>query len=140
MCHTPLTYAHPMHAPAGKLRPLMGSHILWIAAKQSHLFQHAHNVRATDAVINGDVHAFVAEVVCDGQALDASPFGQAVADEVHAPDFIDEAALMQRHAIETQALHATVLAYRQVDQLVEPIRALVAVRVPAARSKSAMSR
>lgn len=76
-------------------------------------------------MINSDIHTFVAEVVWDGQALDASPVGQAVADEVHVPDSIDGAALKQRHAIEPQALLATALAHRQVGQLVEPIRALV---------------
>lgn len=47
---------------AGKVQHLVGSHGLWIAAKQHYPLQHAHNVHAMDAVIN-HIHAFVAEVV-----------------------------------------------------------------------------
>jgi hypothetical protein len=76
-------------------------------------------------VIDGDVHALVAEVVGDGQALDAPTAGWAVADEVHAPDFVDGLAFVQWHAFELQALLAAALAHRQVSQLVEPVHALV---------------
>lgn len=37
------------------------------------------------AVVDRDVHAFVADVVGHGQALQASAVGHAVADEIHAP-------------------------------------------------------
>ena len=46
------------------------------------------------------VQALVAEVVGDGQAFDVPTTGQAVADEVHAPDLVKGSRLMQRHAFE----------------------------------------
>src|SRR5574343_434880 len=116
----------PSHeGPAGELRALVGSDGLRIAPEPGDLVQHAHDVLATNAVIDGDVHALVAEVVGHGQALDAPPAGQAVADEVHAPHLVDGPALVQRHPFELQALLAAALAHRQVRQLVEPVHALV---------------
>jgi hypothetical protein len=41
----------------------------------------------------------VAEVIGHGQTLDAPAVGQAVADEVHAPDLIDRLGDLQRHAL-----------------------------------------
>ena len=76
-------------------------------------------------MVHSDVHALVAEVVGHGQALDAPPAGQAVADEVHAPHLVDRLTLVQRHAFELQALLAAALAHRQIGQLVEPVHALV---------------
>lgn len=125
---------------AGELRPLVGSHRLRVAPEARHLVQHSHNVIAADAVIDGDVHALVAEVVGDGQALDAPPAGQAIRDEVHAPDFVNGLAFVQRHAFELQALLAPALAYRQVGQLVQPVYAVSLTLVPAARSRSPMRR
>jgi len=107
---------------------LVGPHGLRVAPEPRHLVQHARDVLAADAVIDGNVHALMAEVVGDGQALDAPPIGQAVADEVHAPHLVDRLALVQRHAFELQALLAAALAHRQVGQLVEPIHALVVDR------------
>ncbi len=110
---------------ARELWPLVGSHGLRVAPEPRNLVEHAHDVLAADAVIHSDVHALVAEVIGHGQALDAPTAGQAVADEVHAPDFIDGTALVQRHPFELQALLAAALTHRQVGQSVEPVHALV---------------
>lgn len=48
----------------------------------------AHDVRAADAVVHGNVHAFAGEVIDDGQALDPAAIGQRVEDEVHAPGVV----------------------------------------------------
>lgn len=111
--------------PARKFWPLVGSHSLRVAPEPRNLFEHEHDVLAADAMVHSDVHALVTEVVGHGQTLDAPPSGQAVADEVHAPDFIDGPALVQRHAFELQVLLAAPLTHRrQVGQPVEPVPAL----------------
>lgn len=56
----------------------------------------AYHVSATDAVIDRDVDAFVAEVVGDRQALQSPAVGRGVTDEVHAPDHVGAARLHQR--------------------------------------------
>lgn len=104
---------------------LVGSHGLRVAPEPRNLVEHAHDALAADAMVHSDVHALVAEVVSHGRTLDAPPAGQAVADEVHAPDFIDGPVLVQRHAFELQALLAAPLTHRrQVGQPVEPVTAL----------------
>jgi hypothetical protein len=46
----------------------------------------------------------MAEVIGHCQALDAPPAGQAVADEVHAPDLIDAVGQLQWHALRSRPL------------------------------------
>lgn len=97
---------------ADELGPLACAHGQRVTAKPRYLLPHAHDVLAADAVVDGDIHALVAEVIGDGQALDAPATGQAVGDKVHAPNFISVLALVQRNAFELQALYTTALAHR----------------------------
>ena len=75
--------------PAGELRAVVGSDGGRVAPEARRLIQQPGDVQAADAVVHSDLHAFVAEVIGHGQALDAPATGQAVADEVHAPHLVD---------------------------------------------------
>ena len=57
------------------------------------------DVGARDAVVHGDVHALVAEVVGHRRALQAPAVGQTVADEIHAPYLVDAAGQLRWHAL-----------------------------------------
>ena len=74
--------------PAGELRPVIGTHRTGISPKNRSTIQKPGYVLAGDAVIDPDLDALVAVVIGHRQAFDAPARGQAVADKVHAPDFI----------------------------------------------------
>src|SRR5690606_20208005 len=68
--------------PAGELRTVVGANRPGIAPETGGLVQHAHDIGAADAVIDGDVDGLVREVVGHGQALETAAAGQRVTDEV----------------------------------------------------------
>ena len=67
----------------------------------------------------------MAEVIGHRQALDAPSIRQAIADEVHAPDFVDALGQLQRHALAGRALGLLAFAYGQLGLAVQPVHALV---------------
>jgi hypothetical protein len=76
----------------------------------------------------------VAEVVGHGQALQPPAIGQAVADEIHAPDLVDGAGHLQRHALGRRAAHLLALAHGQVRSAVQaPDTLVVDAREPRAQ-------
>ncbi len=133
--------------PAGELRTVVRAHRPRVAAEPRSLIQHAHEVGATDAMVDRDVDALVGKVVGDRQALQAAPVGQRVADEVHAPYRIggrcrrQPLALAGRPADLLATTHGQVrLAIQAVDLLVVHSRVLrtqqvvqAAIAEPAAR-------
>jgi len=76
-------------------------------------------------VVDGDIHALVAEVVGHRQALQASPVGKAVADEIHAPNLVDRASQLQRHPLVDGPLALLALAHSQVGLSVKTVHPLV---------------
>ena len=61
----------------GELRAIVGAYRTPLAAEARSLIQNTYHVGTTDAVIERDVDAIVAEVVGDGQAFEPTPVGQA---------------------------------------------------------------
>ncbi len=62
----------PRHeCPAGELRAVVGSDLLGVTPKRGCPVQQARHVSTAHAEVCGDVHALVAEVIRNGQALDA---------------------------------------------------------------------
>src|SRR5574343_72899 len=96
-----------------------------VAPKASSLIQQPGHVQPADAVIHCDLHAFMADAVGHGQALDAPPVGQTVADKVHAPHLVDALGDVERRALHHRPLGLLALAHRQVGRAVEPIHPLV---------------
>lgn len=111
--------------PAGELRAVIGSDRGRVAPESRCLVQQPGDVQTADAVVHCNLHAFVAEVVGHGQALDAPPVGQAVADEVHAPHLVDALGDVQGRALHHRALGLLALANRQIGRAVEPVHPLV---------------
>lgn len=71
------------------------------------------------------MHALVVEVVGHGQEFDGPLIGQAVADKVHAPDFVDALGHLQRHALRRRPPDFLAPAHGQVSFGVKAIHALV---------------
>ncbi len=67
----------------------------------------------------------MAEIIGHGQALDAPPVGQAVADEVHAPHLVDLPCDVEGCALHHRPLGLLALAHRQLGDAVEPVHAFV---------------
>lgn len=111
--------------PAGELRPVVGSHRRWIAPEDRRPVQQPRHVLTGDAIVHGDVHALVREVVGHGQALDAPAVGQTVGNEVHAPHLVDTASYRKWHALAGCAPHLLALTNRQLRLAVQPIDPLV---------------
>jgi len=84
-----------------------------VAAEPGRLVKKARDVLARDPEVGADLHALVAEVVGHGEKLDAAAAGQAVTHEVHAPDLVDGARQLQRHALGDRPLGLSALAHRQ---------------------------
>ena len=84
--------------PAVNSRPLSVRTAGRVALEQRCVVEHARDVLVRGAPIYRDVHAVVAEVVGDCQALDAPPGAQAVDGEVHAP-IVAGAGRLQRNAL-----------------------------------------
>ena len=81
--------------PARELRPAIGADRFRVAPEQGPPIQDARHVVARDSVVDRQVHAFPAEVIDGGQRLELACVGQAVVDEVDAPDFVDRAGRRQ---------------------------------------------
>ena len=119
----------PSHeGPAGELRAVVGANGQRVAPKARRLVQHARDVSARDPEVDADLNALVAEVVGHGQTFDAPSAGQAVTDEVHAPDLIDGCSQLQRHALVRRPLGLLAFAHRQLRQPVQALDALVVDR------------
>lgn len=84
---------------AGELRAVVGTYSQRVAAEDGRAVEQACDVLARDAPVHRDVHALVAEVVGHRQELDTLAVGQAIADEVHAPYFVDVFGQLQRHSL-----------------------------------------
>src|ERR1700712_1507211 len=70
----------PAHeGTARELRAVVGAHGQRVAPEDGRLVKQPRDVLARDAPVHRDTHALVAEVVGDGQALDAPPGAPAVA-------------------------------------------------------------
>ena len=111
--------------PAGELRTVVGSDGCRVAPEDRCLVQQPGHVLTADAVVHRDVHGFVAEVVGHGQTLQAPAVGQAVADEVHAPHFVDPGGDVQRRALGRRPAHLLAPAHGQVGIAVQPVHPLV---------------
>ena len=110
---------------AGELRPIVGSYRAGITAEAGGPIQHANHIGTADAVVHGDVDAFVAEVVGDGQALESTPIGQRITDEVHAPDRVGLARWRQRLTLARRPLGFPAPAYGQIRLAVQAVDLLV---------------
>ena len=68
---------HPCHeGPACELRSVVGPDGLWIAPEACSSLKDSGDVRARHGQVYCDVHTFMAEVVGNGQALDAPAVAQ----------------------------------------------------------------
>jgi len=111
--------------PAGEFRAVIGAYGQRVTPKPGRLIQHPGHVLARDAVVHGDLYALVAEVISHCQVLQAPAIGQAVRDEIHAPDLIDRAGKLLRHTLVDGALALLAPAHSQVGLAVEPVHPLV---------------
>ncbi len=111
--------------PAGELWPVVCPDGSWVASEPRGQLQQPDHVLTVDAVVHCNVHRLVAEVIGHGQALQASSVGQAVADEVHAPNFIDLGGHAQRCALGRRPAHLLAFAHGKVGIAVQPVYALV---------------
>lgn len=71
--------------------PLVGADRRWLAAETNHLVEHAHDIVASHAVIEGDLDRLLGEVIDRGQALQTPAVFEPVHDEVHRPHFVGPA-------------------------------------------------
>src|SRR5574343_752988 len=117
---------HPCHeGSACELRTVVGSDGLWVAPEPCGLIQDAGDVCAWHGQVHSNVDAFMREVICDGQAFDASPVGQRITDEVQAQGLIDSCGGHQRCSLTTVLLALVALAYSQTLRTIEPEHLLV---------------
>lgn len=89
---------------------IVRSHSARIAAEAGSLIQHTCYVDTADPVADGDVDAFMAEVVGDRQALQATPVGQGIAHKVHTPHSVERGRRVQ------------VLAFGRWSPAAKPVR------------------
>ena len=117
---------HPCHeGPACELWSVVGSDGLWIAPEACGSLKDSGDVRARHGQVYRDVHTFMAEVVGDGQALDAPAVAQRVTDKVQAPCLIDSSRSHQRCALASVLLALVALTYSQTLLAVESKHLLV---------------
>ncbi len=109
----------------GEFRSVVGSDGCGVAAESRGLVEQARHVGARNAVVDRNVHTFMAEVVGHGQALQPSAVGQTVADKIHAPHLVDRFGQLQRHALGRRAPDLLALAHSQVGLAVQPIHPLM---------------
>ena len=110
---------------AGEFGAVVCAYGAGVSPEHSRPIEQPGDVLAGDAVVDGDVHALVAEVVGHGQALQSPSVGQAVADEIHAPHLIDRPGQLQRHALAGGPANLLAFAHGQVGDAVQAVDALV---------------
>ena len=116
----------PSHkGPACELWTVVRSHGQWVASEGGRLVEQACHVLPRDPVVHGNVHALVAEVIGHSQALDAPAIGQAVRDEIHAPNIVDLLRQLQGHPLTRWALGLLAPSYGQVGIFVQAVDPLV---------------
>src|SRR3546814_7035205 len=71
------------------------------------------NVLAVDPLADGNFHRFLGAVVHHRQALDGTPVGQRIEDEVHRPGVVRPRRHLQRAALDGHAIALAALAHRQ---------------------------
>lgn len=98
---------------------------LWIAPEACGSLEDPGDVRTRHGQVHSNVHAFMAEVIGNGQALDASAIAQRVTDKVQAPCLIDPCGSHQRSAFATVLLALVALADSQALLLVQTKHLLV---------------
>ena len=109
----------------GELGAVVRARGAGVASETSDLVQNADHVGATDAVVDGDIHTLVGEIVGDGQALEPAAVGQRITDKVHAEHLVGR---MGRHQLLAQAgrkLDLFAPTHGQLRPLVEAIDLLV---------------
>jgi hypothetical protein len=107
--------------PAGEFWAVVGTHHARIPPKGRGLIEDPCHRLTRDAKVGGDVDAFMADIVSDGQAFEAPAIGQTVANEIHAPHLIDGLGQLQRHTLAGRPLGFLPLLYRQLGLAVEPV-------------------
>ena len=116
----------PSHeGPTCELWTVVCSHGQWVASEGGRLVEQACHVLPRDPVVHGNVHALVAEVIGHSQALDAPAIGQAVRDEIHAPNIVDLLRQLQGHTFTRWALYLLAPAHGQIGIFVQAVDPLV---------------
>lgn len=111
--------------PAREFRAIVGPHGARVAAEAGRLVQHAYHVSTTDAVIDRDVDALVAEVIGNGQAFEPTTVGQGIADKIHAPDRVGTTGRDQSLTLGRWPPDLPASAYGEVRLAVQTIDLLV---------------
>ena len=118
--------AGPSHeGPACELRTVIRSHSQWVASNGGRLVEQACDVLPRDPLVHGNVHALVAEVICQHQAPDAPVIGQAVRYKIHTPQILDLLRHLQVHPLAWWALDLLVPAHGQIGIFVQAVDPLM---------------
>lgn len=116
--------------PGNEFWPIVYLNTLWAATLLPYLTQHSHDIVATQALVHPDRQTFPRESVNQCQCPQLASVIQLIADEVHAPAFIDGSDLgITLPLLRCPAALGAPLVQAQAFHTIQPVDAL-AVDLP----------